>query len=415
VGANSQVVLILISSGSSAGVWDSAYSLASAAVAGANTALSNLAATSINQSLVPNAANTFNLGSSVNYWAGIFLNAAFDLSGTNCANFQSRTLTDTIAGTAIDWGNRALKDTVGTAQISWSTLGAIFNPLTATTVPYLDANKALKSSAVTPTELGYVSGVTSAVQTQLNGKLSSSGVLPIVNGGTAVSVLPTAAVASAFAAWDVNKNISVNNVLEGFTTAATAAGSTALTVSSPYIQQFTGTQVQTITLPATTTMSVGQGFSINNRSTKALTVNTSIGSFVQTINAGGQAIITCTLASGNTASSWDSAYGIKPGWTTSTVASGAVPVPVSLLEHVVFTNSVALDFSTTNVMVGIGTDGQVVRIWGPNNTSGSITIGNYAASNGQVVNGVCTLTQYQTIEFTYLTAYNIWLESDRNF
>jgi hypothetical protein len=42
--------------------------------------------------------------------------------------------------------------------------------LTATTVPYLDASKVLTSSAVTPTELGYVSGVTSAIQTQLGTK-----------------------------------------------------------------------------------------------------------------------------------------------------------------------------------------------------------------------------------------------------
>lgn len=45
-----------------------------------------------------------------------------------------------------------------------------FSTLTASTVPYLDASKNLTSSAVTPTELGYVSGVTSAIQTQLNAK-----------------------------------------------------------------------------------------------------------------------------------------------------------------------------------------------------------------------------------------------------
>jgi hypothetical protein len=43
--------------------------------------------------------------------------------------------------------------------------------LTATTVPYADSNKQLASSAVTPTELGYVSGVTSAIQTQLDARL----------------------------------------------------------------------------------------------------------------------------------------------------------------------------------------------------------------------------------------------------
>ena len=34
--------------------------------------------------------------------------------------------------------------------------GVAFTDLTATTVPYLDSNKELTSSAVTPTELGYL-------------------------------------------------------------------------------------------------------------------------------------------------------------------------------------------------------------------------------------------------------------------
>lgn len=46
----------------------------------------------------------------------------------------------------------------------------VLSSLTASTVPYLDAGKAVASSAVTPTELGYVSGVTSALQTQLGTK-----------------------------------------------------------------------------------------------------------------------------------------------------------------------------------------------------------------------------------------------------
>lgn len=52
--------------------------------------------------------------------------------------------------------------------------GSKFDYATATTVPYFDASKNLISSAVTPTELGYLSGVTSAIQTQLNGKQSTT-------------------------------------------------------------------------------------------------------------------------------------------------------------------------------------------------------------------------------------------------
>ncbi len=49
-----------------------------------------------------------------------------------------------------------------------------FSYATASTVPYWDASKDLVSSAVTPTELGYVSGVTSAIQTQLGTKAAGA-------------------------------------------------------------------------------------------------------------------------------------------------------------------------------------------------------------------------------------------------
>ena len=63
--------------------------------------------------------------------------------------------------------------------------GSKFDYATASTVPYLDASKNLISSSVTPTELGYLSGVTSAIQTQLNTKLQNN--LGISGGTTYIS------------------------------------------------------------------------------------------------------------------------------------------------------------------------------------------------------------------------------------
>lgn len=60
----------------------------------------------------------------------------------------------------------------GISSIQFTAPAVRFNSSTALTVPYLDANKDFTSSAVTPTELGYVSGVTSAIQTQLDTKLA---------------------------------------------------------------------------------------------------------------------------------------------------------------------------------------------------------------------------------------------------
>lgn len=63
-----------------------------------------------------------------------------------------------------------------------------FSSGTATTVPYLDANKDLVSSSVTPTELGYLSGVTSAIQTQLGTKTDAGTENEITLTGTTIGL-----------------------------------------------------------------------------------------------------------------------------------------------------------------------------------------------------------------------------------
>jgi parallel beta-helix repeat protein len=50
--------------------------------------------------------------------------------------------------------------------------GVILNDQTATTVPYLDSNKKFTSSAVTPTELGYLSGTTRSIATKFSESVS---------------------------------------------------------------------------------------------------------------------------------------------------------------------------------------------------------------------------------------------------
>ena len=61
-----------------------------------------------------------------------------------------------------------------------------FSQLSANTVPYLDGSKVIRSSAVTGTELGRLSGITSNVQTQLNSKGTVNSIIAGtgLNGGT---------------------------------------------------------------------------------------------------------------------------------------------------------------------------------------------------------------------------------------
>ncbi len=90
----------------------------------------------------------------------------------------------------------------------------------------------------------------------------------------------------------------------GYTTTATAAGTTTLTVSSTLFQYFTGVTTQTIVMPVTSTLSLGQNWIFVNNSTGALTVNSSGGNLIVTIASGMSARVQCILLTGTTAASW---------------------------------------------------------------------------------------------------------------
>jgi hypothetical protein len=168
-----------------------------ASAAGANKTLSNLTSpTSINQDLLPSTDNARALGSPTQQWEYLYVGTevytptiaspvgggAIDLTNSilnstfgPSVNWQSGALYDTSTAQSLDFQGRSLLDNSSVIQLQWDATGIKFNTTTASTVPYLDASNYLVSSAVTPTELGYVSGVTSAIQTQLGGKLSLSG------------------------------------------------------------------------------------------------------------------------------------------------------------------------------------------------------------------------------------------------
>lgn len=105
------------------------------------------------------------------------------LTQTAPDTFTGRTITGTTNQITVSNGNGvsgnptlSLPQDIATGssvQFSAITLSG----LTASTVIYANASKALTSSAVTPTELGYLSGVTSAIQTQIDSKQTSDSTL----------------------------------------------------------------------------------------------------------------------------------------------------------------------------------------------------------------------------------------------
>lgn len=106
----------------------------------------------------------------------------------------------------------------------------------------------------------------------------------------------------------------------GYTTVATAAGTTTLIVTSNRNQRFTGVTTQTVTMPVASTLAAGARYVIQNKSTGIVTVNSSGGNAIYAIPAGATAEFVCILASGTTAASWD--Y----DWAGASAAPGASAV-----------------------------------------------------------------------------------------
>ena len=142
---------------------------------------------------------------------------------------------------------------------------------------------------------------------------------PVINGLATGTGVASAATASTLVARDANINISANNALLGYTTTATAAGTTTLTVGSAYSQYFTGSTAQTVTLPVASTLVLGQQFFIVNNSTGVVTVQSSGANTVQAMSANSYLWVTCILTLGTSAASWNVSY--KPA-TATALATG---------------------------------------------------------------------------------------------
>jgi hypothetical protein len=122
--------------------------------------------------------------------------------------------------------------------------------------------------------------------------------LTVAGGGTGVTSVTTAPAATAFAGWDANKNLTANNHIESYTSTATAAGSTSLTVSSAFQQTFTGSTTQTVLMPVASTLVLGQQYSITNLSAGVVTVQSSGANTIQAMGANTNLLLTCILTSG---------------------------------------------------------------------------------------------------------------------
>ena len=126
---------------------------------------------------------------------------------------------------------------------------------------------------------------------------------------------------------DSNGNTQINNMIPGWTSTVSAAGTTVLTVASSYYQRLTGSTTQTFQLPDATTLVTGTTFLFDNDSTGNLTVVNNGGSSIDVIAAGGYS--TVFLESNSTTNGVWGRFGSLPSevnWGTLSADLGGATV-----------------------------------------------------------------------------------------
>lgn len=271
-------------------------------------------------------------------WTGTLSGAR---GGTGVNNGAS---TITIGGSFAMSGAFAFTGTLtNTTNVTFPTSG------TLATTAQIPSGAALTKTDDTNVTLTLGGSPTTALVNAASLTLGWTGQLAIARGGTNRSTLPTTAVASSYAAWDVNSNLYANNLLESFTTTASAAGTTTLTVASTYIQEITGSTTQTIQMPVASTLVTGFSFKIINNSSGNVTLTSSGANTILVMAGNTTAFITCVLASGTTAASWNSSYVFDNGAGVLSITGTANQVIASASTGAV-TLSLPQDIGTSSAV-----------------------------------------------------------------
>ena len=166
-----------------------------------------------------------------------------------------------------------------------------------------------------------------------------------------------------------------NNIKHGYSTTATAAGTTVLTSSSNYQQFFTGTTTQIVSLPAPQTMTLGQGFLIVNNSTGSLEVRAANSAGVITVLPGTAALcVSIDLTAGNGAAGWSAEIVGFSGVTgTGNVVLAASPTITGTLTAGVL----AVGNTTTT---GFANVTSTLQVGGVSTFSGNVVLGSVGLS-----------------------------------
>jgi hypothetical protein len=193
--------------------------------------------------------------------------------------------------------------------------------------------------------------------------------------------------------------IVIDNPKIGYTTTATAAGTTTFTSASNHQQFFTGVTTQTIVLPVVSTLTLGLSYSIENNSTGVLTVNSSGGNLIGTIPAGVTVLCTVILITGTTAASWDFDHiGFSTLTGTGANVLGTAPtISNALMTTIRETITVSATASTGTINYDAST--QAVLYY-TTNATGNFTL-NFRGTSGISLNTL--MSTGESLSLTFLS------------
>ena len=135
-----------------------------------------------------------------------------------------------------------IQDSSGASMVTVSSAGAlsarsqIFSGLDANTAVYLDASKQLTSSVVTNTELGYLSGVTSSIQTQIGNLQTKDTDLTAIAALTGPGIAVKTSTDPAAATW-ANRSIAGTTNRIGVSNGDGAAGNPTINLDTTQFPQ----------------------------------------------------------------------------------------------------------------------------------------------------------------------------------
>lgn len=184
---------------------------------------------------------------------------------------------------------------------------------------------------------------------------------PVLNGTISGTGTASTATASTLALRDSSANLTSNNLLESYATTVTSGTTLTLTVGSAYQQYFTGSTAQTVTMPVANTLVLGQSWLFVNSSTAVATIQSSGSNTVATLAAGTQAILTCVLASGTSAASWQLTNYALQGPRVSTTTSAST-ITINCLSTDIYTVTALAAAPTFAAPTGTAQPGQVLKV-----------------------------------------------------